>query len=139
MIPSQKNNRRTIVEYVAIVTSLVLMQAFMFAIQVGPQRTKHKINAPATTGNPEFERAFRVHENTLEQLIILIPSMWIFATYWRPDIAAGLGVVFIIGRQIYRGAYMADPAKRSTGFSIGALATSVLLVGGLVGAVMGLM
>lgn len=126
-------------EYVAIVTALALLQVFMFAIQVGQQRVKHSVNAPATSGPPEFERAFRVHENTVEQLVILIPALWIFATYWRADIAAGLGVVFIIGRQIYRGAYMNDPSTRSLGFSIGALSTSVLLVGGLVGAIMNLL
>ena len=126
-------------EYVAIVTVLSLLQVFVFAIQVGQQRAKHGVNAPATTGPAEFERAFRVHENTIEQLIIFLPAMWIFATYWRADVAAALGVVFIIGRQIYRNAYLADPAKRSTGFSIGALAMTILLLGGLVGAVMNLL
>ena len=62
-----------------------------------------------------------------------------FATYWRPEIAAGLGLLFIIGRQIYRSAYMGDPTKRAMGFSIGALATAILLVGTLVGAVMNIL
>jgi len=100
---------------------------------------KYKINAPAVSGAPEFERAFRIHQNTLEQLIILIPSMWMFAQFWREDIAAGLGLVFVIGRQIYRGAYIKDPAGRSMGFSIGAMATVILLLGALVGAVMSLL
>lgn len=126
-------------EYVAIVTTLGLLQAFYFAVLVGQQRVKHGISAPATTGHPDFERAFRVHQNTLEQLIIVVPGMWIFASYWRPEIAAGLGLVFIIGRQIYRSAYVGDPAKRSAGFSIGALATAILLLGSLVGAVMNLL
>ena len=62
--------------------------------------------------------------------------MWIFATYWRPDIAAGLGLLFIVGRQVYRGAYMEDPTKRAAGFATGAIAILVLLVGGLIGAIM---
>ena len=126
-------------EYVAIVTTLALMQAFYFAVKVGQQRVAHDIKAPAISGHPEFERAFRVHQNTLEQLIIVVPSLWIFASYWRPEIAAGLGVVFIIGRQVYRGAYMGDPGKRTAGFGIGALATGTLLVGSLVGAIMNLL
>jgi len=127
------------VDYVAIITSLALLQAFYFAVQVGQQRVKHGVNAPATTGHPDFERAFRAHQNTLEQLIIVVPGMWIFASYWRPEIAAALGLVFIIGRQIYRSAYVGDPARRATGFSIGALATAILLLGSLVGAVMNLL
>ena len=126
-------------EYVAIVTALALIQVFVFAVQVGAQRGKHGVKAPATSGPPEFERAFRVHENTVEQLVIFLPSLWLFATYWRADIAAGLGLLFVIGRQVYRGAYIRDPDKRSAGFGIGALATVILLLGGLVGAIMSLL
>jgi uncharacterized MAPEG superfamily protein len=124
------------VELVAIVTALALLQVFVFSFQVGQARVKYGVNAPAISGAPEFERVFRVHQNTIEQLVIFIPSLWLFATYWRADVAAGIGLLFIIGRQIYRGAYVADPAKRSMGFSIGALAMTILLLGGLAGAVM---
>lgn len=126
-------------ELVAIVTALALLQVFVFLFQAGQARIKTGINAPAMSGAPEFERASRVHLNTIEQLIILIPSMWMFANYVRADIAAGLGIVFIVGRQIYRSAYLQDPGKRTVGFSVGALAMMVLLVGGLVGAVMRLL
>ena len=126
-------------EYVAIATTLALIQAFYFGVKVGLQREAHGINAPATSGHPDFERAFRVQQNTIEQLIVVVPSLWIFATYWRPEIAAGLGLVFVIGRQIYASAYMGDPSKRTLGFSIGALATAILLVGSLVGAIMNLL
>ncbi len=126
-------------EYVAIVTTLALIQAFYFGVKVGLQREAHGINAPATSGHPDFERAFRVQQNTIEQLIVVVPSLWIFATYWQPEFAAGLGLVFVIGRQIYSSAYMGDPSKRTIGFSIGALATTILLVGSLVGAIMNLL
>ena len=126
-------------EYVAIVTTLALIQAFYFGVKVGLQREAHGINAPATSGHPDFERAFRVQQNTIEQLIVVVPGLWIFATYWQPEIAAGLGLVFVIGRQIYSSAYMGDPSKRTIGFSIGALATVILLVGSLVGAIMNLL
>ena len=125
-------------EYVAIVTCLALIQSFVFAIQVGQQRVKHNVRAPDISGDPEFERVFRVHQNTLEQLIIVIPALWIFASYWKAGVAAVIGLIFVISRQIYRNAYLADPAKRSTGFGIGAAAMTVLLLGGLIGAVMNL-
>jgi glutathione S-transferase len=108
----------------------------VFAVQVGQQRVRHGVKAPATSGPPEFERAFRIHENTVEQLIIFLPSLWLFATYWRADVAAAIGLLFLIGRQVYRGAYMKDPDTRSAGFGIGALATVILMLGGLVGAIM---
>ncbi len=123
-------------ELVAIVTGLALLQAFMFAYQVGQARVKCDCPAPATSGPPEFERAFRVHMNTIEQLVLMIPSLWIFANYVRPDVAAGLGLVWIIARQIYRGAYIGDPSKRSMGFGLGALVLMVLLIGGMIGAAM---
>lgn len=126
-------------DFVAIVTALALAQAFWFAFQVGQQRIAHGIDAPAMTGHPDFEKAARVHANTIEQLIIVLPCLWLFATYWRPEIAAGLGVVFMIGRQIYRGAYMGDPKRRATGFMIGMFATAILLLGTVVGAVMNLL
>jgi len=125
-------------EYVAIVTALALIQVLVFAIQVGQQRVTHNVRAPAVSGPPGFERAFRVHQNTVEQLVIFIPSLWMFATYWRADVAAAIGLVYVIGRQVYRIAYMGDPAKRSLGFTLGIVSTSVLLIGALLGAVVSL-
>ncbi len=123
-------------EYVAIVTGIALLQVFVFSVQVGKAREATGTPAPAMSGPPEFERAFRVHQNTIEQLVVFIPSLWMFANYVRPDVAAGLGLVFVIGRQIYRGAYMGDPGKRTLGFATGALSVMVLLIGGIGGAVM---
>ena len=126
-------------EYVAIVTGIALLQVFVFSFQVGKAREATGTPAPAMSGPPEFERAFRVHQNTIEQLIIFIPSLWMFANYVRPDIAAGLGLIFVIGRQIYRAAYIADPSKRTLGFATGALSMLILLLGGIGGAVMSVM
>jgi glutathione S-transferase len=124
------------VEAIAIVTILALMQGFLFAVQVGQARVKHRILAPAISGNAEFERSFRVHQNTLEQLVIFIPALWIFGSYLNELAGAVLGMLFIVGRFVYRASYLKDPATRSLGFGLGALATAILLVGGLTGAVM---
>lgn len=123
-------------EAVAIVTALAVMQLFWFSYLVGKERVKHGVHAPAMSGHPDFERASRVHQNTAEQLIILLPGLWLFAYYIQPLIAAGLGAVFIVGRMIYRSSYLADPGKRSAGFGIGAVPMAVLVVGGLIGAAM---
>jgi glutathione S-transferase len=116
---------------VAIVTLLALLIYFWMGIQVAGSRGKSGIQAPAMTGHPLLERAVRVHYNTLEWLPIFLVSMWLFAIYWRDDVAAGLGVVWIVGRLIYSFGYMADPGKRGPGFMIQALATAVLLFGAL--------
>ncbi len=123
-------------EAVAIVTVLILMQAFLFAFQVGQARVKHGVNAPATSGHEDFDRAYRVHQNTMEQVILVIPALWIFGTFVHGLAGAGVGVVFLIARFIYRGSYLNDPSTRSLGFGLGALALGVLMLGGLIGAVM---
>ncbi len=121
-------------EIVAFVIALALVQYFYLGILVGRARVQYQVAAPATSGHPIFDRTFRVQQNTLEQLASLIPCLWIFGAYWSPQIAAGLGLVFIIGRFIYLRGYVADPAKRSAGFSVGALAQVILLLGSLLGA-----
>jgi len=119
-------------ELVAIVTILALGQFVLFSIQVGSMRGKHGVKAPAMSGHPEFERMFRIQQNTMEQLVVFVPALWIFARYVNPMWAAGMGLVFIVGRFIYRSSYLNDPASRSTGFMITFLPTAVMLVWGLI-------
>jgi glutathione S-transferase len=121
--------------YVAIVTVAGLIEFFWFGVLVARARAKYGISAPATTGNDVFERYFRVHMNTLEQLILFLPALWIFAYFISPIWAAALGVVFLIGRPIYCASYVRDPKSRSLGFALTALPTMAMLVGILVWAV----
>lgn len=121
-------------EYVAIVTVLAVLQTFWFAWEVGAARVKTGLKAPACSGAEEFERANRVHQNTVEQLVLVLPAMWVFAYYIHDIVAAAIGAFFIIGRLVYRSAYLRDPSSRSAGFGIGAAAFAVLALGGLIGA-----
>jgi len=121
--------------YVAIVTVVALLQFFWFGWQVGVARGKYGIAAPATSGNEMFERVFRVHMNTLEQLIVFLPSLWIFAIYISPIWAAAIGAVFIIGRAVYARSYVKDPKGRSPGFAMSAIPQLLLLLGILIWAV----
>jgi uncharacterized membrane protein YecN with MAPEG domain len=120
--------------YLAIVTALALLEYMAISILVGRARGKYGIKAPATSGHPIFDRTFRVHQNTLEQLIIFVPAMMMFSTFVSAQIASGLGLVFIVGRALYFRGYTAEASKRSTGFAVGALAQIVLLLGSLIGA-----
>lgn len=121
-------------EFVAIVTILVVLQTFWFAAQVGQARANSGVKAPACSGPEVFERAHRVHQNTLEQVVLVLPAMWVFAYYVHHLAAAALGVVFIIGRFVYRAAYLKDPSSRGPGFVIGAAAFAILALGSLIGA-----
>ncbi|MCC6920395.1 MAG: MAPEG family protein [Alphaproteobacteria bacterium] len=118
---------------VAIVAILSLALYFYMGIRVGQARTKFNVPAPAMTGQPEFERTFRVQMNTLEGLVIYLPSLFLFAAYVHDYIAAALGVMWIVGRYVYMEGYIDAPEKRSAGFGIQALATLILLLGSLVG------
>jgi uncharacterized membrane protein YecN with MAPEG domain len=121
--------------YIDIVTALALLQFIVFGFKVGSAREKYGVKAPATTGNETFERRFRVQQNTLEQLILLIPGLYMYGRYVNPLWAAGLGIVYLVGREIYAASYVKDPTKRSLGFGLTILPVAVLIVGGLIGAV----
>ena len=125
--------------YVAIVVVLVLLQYTFFAFMVGVARGKYEVHAPAVTGHEIFERYYRVQQNTMEQLIVFVPGMFLFASYVHALSAAGLGVVFFVGRLIYYKSYIADPKSRGMGFILSFLPAQVLVVGGLVGAVIQLL
>ncbi|MFK7862652.1 MAG: MAPEG family protein [Pseudohongiellaceae bacterium] len=126
-------------EYVIIVACLILIQYMVFGFLVGKARSTYNVPAPATSGDPIFERYWRVHQNTLEQIVIFLPSMVMFAYWGNPIYAAAAGVVFFIGRLLYLRGYVSDPGSRGTGFLIGFLATVVVLLGSLIHAVMALL
>jgi uncharacterized MAPEG superfamily protein len=119
------------------VTVLALLQFLVFGMLVGNARGKYGIKAPAVSGNEIFERYFRVQMNTLEQLVLLLPALWIasvyafVAYYWT----ALLGALYLIGRMLYLRAYVADPAKRSLGYGLSALPVLALLVIDLIGVI----
>ncbi len=122
-------------DMVYIVIALALLQFFVFGGLVGRARVKFSIDAPAVTGDPMFERYHRVHYNTMEQLVVFIPGMLLYGEYVSSLAAAGLGLVFIVGRVIYFRAYLADPSSRGPGFGLTMLPTFILLLGGLGGAI----
>jgi glutathione S-transferase len=117
---------------VAIVTLLALLVYLYMGLRVGQARGKYGVEAPAVTGHPDFEREYRIQMNTLEWLPLFLVSLWLFAIAWDSDlIAAGIGVVWIIGRVLYLTGYSKAAALRSPGFLTQALATAVLLFGAL--------
>jgi glutathione S-transferase len=117
---------------VAIVTLLALLLYLYIGIRVGRARSKFGIQAPAVTGNPDFERAYRVQVNTLEWLPMYLVSLWLFAVAWGSDIiAAAIGLVWVLGRILYLTGYSRAAEARGPGFGIQAITTLVLMLGAL--------
>lgn len=119
---------------VHLVIGLALIEYYVFVLAVGRARAKFGVPAPATAGNPDFERVLRIQANTLEQLIVLIPSMLIFGLYVNPLWSAVLGLLFIVGRIVYFVGYSRDASKRHIGFGLSALPLMALLFGAIFGA-----
>jgi glutathione S-transferase len=119
--------------FAALVTLLAVMLYFITGWQVGAARGKFGVQAPATTGNAEFERVFRVQMNTLEWMPIFLPSLWLAALYVSDRGAALVGVAWLVGRVMYMQGYAAAADKRHRGFMVHSLAAGVLWVAALVG------
>lgn len=120
--------------YVHIVLALALAEFFLFCLAVARARTTYRVPAPATTGHEVFERYFRVQMNTLEQLVIFVPSIILFGVYVSPWLAAALGLVFVIGRAVYFRGYVRAAEGRHLGFMLSVVPNLTLLGGGLLGA-----
>ena len=117
----------------SLVTAIALLVYFVVTANVGRARGKYGVKPPAMSGNPDFERVFRVQQNTLEQLIIFLPALWIFCLFVSPIWGSALGGVWILGRIFYAWGYYQAPEKRFLGFGMASLTTVVLLGGSLVG------
>jgi hypothetical protein len=119
-------------ELVGAVTLLALLQFVVMGIMVGRARGLYGVKAPATTGHEQFERWFRVHYNTLEKLIVFLPSLWLFGYYVGQYYAAGLGGIYLVGRLLYAVTYTRDPATRGLGTLLSDLPMVIMLLGGLI-------
>ncbi len=126
-------------KYTALVTIAAIVYTFLLSGLVGAARAKTGVNAPAMTGQPDFDKAFRIHMNTVEQLVLFIPVLWLATSVVGDLWAAEIGVVWIVGRLIYATGYRKDAEKRGLGFIITLLPTAVLTVVALWGVVQAFM
>ena len=129
----------TLYPLTTLATVLAVIVYFALGIVVGKARATYGVAAPAMTGHVEFEKRSRVQINTLEQIVMFLPMLWLAVAVLGDLWTALAGLVWSVGRIIYARAYYADPAKRSLGFTLTLLPTLVLLVATVWGAVRGLM
>ena len=116
----------------ALITVLALLMYFVVTINVGRARAKYGVPVPKTTGNEDFERALRVQQNTLEQLVFFLPLFWIFSYFVSDTIGAIFGGIWVIGRILYAWGYYQEADKRAPGFAISSLSGMILMLWGLV-------
>jgi glutathione S-transferase len=124
---------------VSLITVLALILFLVITINVGRARAKYGIKPPTMSGNPDFDRVIRVQQNTLEQLVLFVPALWLFAMFVQPTAAAAIGGIWLIGRSLYAWGYYQAAEKRALGFAIGVFSVMVLLLGALVGIVLQLL
>ena len=122
------------VEYATIIAMLALAQYMFFIAMVGKARMKYGIKAPSCTGDENFERVFRVQQNTIEQLVIFLPSLFGFSYYVSPLWGPVIGCVYILGRLVYYHAYVTDPASRGAGMLLTFIPNALLTLGAIAGA-----
>ena len=123
----------TWMKWPALITWLTLMLLVAVVFDVGRARGRYGVKAPATSGNEQFERVFRVQMNTLENVVMFLPALWLAAWYWKPIGASACGAVWLIGRIWYARAYVRDPARRSGGYGLSLFAFSALIVAAAIG------
>ena len=123
----------------ALITCLALLMYVALALNVGRARGKYKISAPAIIGDPNFERIFRVQQNTLEHLIVFIPSLWLFSVSVSAAWGSGIGVVWILTRIWYAVEYSREGGNRGPGFGLSFAAAAILLLGAIAGTVAGML
>ena len=120
--------------FVTMIALLALVQYLYFGVAVGRARGRHGVSAPAVSGDEQFERFHRAHQNTLEQLVVFLPSVYACGYYVNDMLAVAAGLAYLIGRTLYFRGYVRDPETRGVGMIITMLANLVLLIGGLIGA-----
>jgi glutathione S-transferase len=125
--------------YTALVTLLAIALYFYTGLAVAKARQKFGVVVPATSGHTDFERVFRVQQNTLEWMPIFLPLLWLFAITVSDWGAAVLGLVWLVGRLLYIRGYSEAAEKRHHGFFIQMGASGVLFIGALAGIVLGMM
>ena len=113
----------------AFATCCALLLYLALSLNVSRARGRYGIAAPATTGHPEFERRFRVQQNTAEQLILFLPSLWLFAFLVSAAGAAALGLLWVAARALYALGYYRRAERRGIGYAVALFCSAVLLLG----------
>jgi glutathione S-transferase len=115
--------------WIGWITLVTLVFYIGVAMHAARLRGRHRVAAPAMNGHPDFERATRIHANTLEYLVPFLVALWMCAIFWEPLWAAVLGILWLFGRIVYMFGYWSAPERRHPGFMLAMIALILLLIG----------
>jgi glutathione S-transferase len=127
------------IELPALVTLLTVLLLFGTLYIAGKARGKYGVKAPAVSGHPAFECAYRVQMNTIEATVMFLPALWLAARYGFGMWAGIAGLVWLLGRVWYAAAYLRDPTKRGAGFGLSMLGWAALVIMAGIGVVRAMM
>ncbi|MFA7415341.1 MAG: MAPEG family protein [Rhizobium sp.] len=122
--------------FTVLATFAALIAYTWFLIKVARARKEFGIAAPKTSGHESFERIFRVQQNTVEQLVLFLPALWLFGFYVSDPLAGILGLCWTGARALYASQYYEDASKRGPGAALTFLISILLLIGGTIGALL---
>ena len=122
--------------YPGILSSLALLLYYFTLFKAGMARGKYNVAAPSHDGPEEYVWRVRVHQNTLEHLALFLPGLWLFAFAVDPIWAAGIGLLWPIGRLAYAIGYYQAPEKRSLGLYVSMPPIYIFVLGSLIGFVL---
>lgn len=111
----------------ALVILLTALLQFGTMFAVGHARGKYQIQAPAVSGHPVFERAYRVQMNTLESTVMFLPSLWLAVHFGYVLWAGVAGMVWVAGRVWYALAYLQDAKRRGPGYMVSMVGWAALM------------
>jgi glutathione S-transferase len=117
----------------ALATIVAVIVYFSQSFFVATGRSKYNVPVPKTMGvNDDFDRVWRVHYNTLEQMPIFLPLMWIFALTVSSFYAFVFGILWSIGRIAYMvGYYKSVKGRHNPIEMLSSVSVLVFVVGSL--------
>lgn len=122
--------------WVALVSGLSVLVYYLTLLNAGLGRIKYKIAAPSHDGPEDYVRRVRAHMNTMEHLVMFLPSMWTFALLVSPFWAALLGAIWPVGRLWYMFGYTCSAEARRPGLYITMPSIYIFILGSIIGAVL---
>mgnify|MGYP003390226678 FL=1 len=113
--------------YTALATLGVVIVLQYVSLQVGRARHVYQVPLPEVSGPDGFNRVFRVHMNTLENVPLFLPLLWLFAAAWGDTWAGIFGGAWVAGRFLYAWGYYRAVSLRLCGFGISSSAALLML------------
>ncbi len=123
------------VSVVTLIAVLAVIQVMVLGFLVGRGRAKYGVVAPATSGNADWERLNRAHQNSIEQLVVFLPLFTVYCFNAGLGTGIPLGIVFLIARIVYAAGYIRRAESRAAGAFATAAVQAWLAIGAVIGVV----